>query len=222
MISWSTDIQNFHVPSQKLTTCKQFTRVVNRIWTEIKNIIYEILWVSYGLKECSNQSSHLTLFHLNWTEQDSATLLLSHMTRANTGAICADISDAVVLMTMARDEVCRWQRTCPPGGLRPGYYCSPPRGQLIRGWLQLALLDTPHSCRARCTPGQLLHLSTSHATSTLINDHTCTSDGKFIHLVQILLSKYTIKRWFNFPPYLFSVHTLPWETLQLWKSQSQQ
>ena len=33
-----------------------------------------------------------------------------------------------------------------------------------------------------------------------------------IFLVQILLSKYAIKRWFNFPPHLFSVRTLPWKT----------
>jgi len=30
-------------------------------------------------------------------------------------------------------------------------------------------------------------------------------------LIQLLLSKYVIKGWTNFPPYLFSVHTLPWE-----------
>jgi len=31
-------------------------------------------------------------------------------------------------------------------------------------------------------------------------------------LVQILLSKYAIERWFNIPPHLFIVRTLPWET----------
>ena len=28
--------------------------------------------------------------------------------------------------------------------------------------------------------------------------------------------------WFNIPPHLFIVHTLPWETLRPWKSQAQQ
>jgi len=32
-------------------------------------------------------------------------------------------------------------------------------------------------------------------------------------LVQILLSKYAIERWFNIPSHLFIVRTLPWETL---------
>jgi len=34
-------------------------------------------------------------------------------------------------------------------------------------------------------------------------------------LVPILLSKYAIERWFNIPPHLFIVRTLPWETLRL-------
>ena len=33
-------------------------------------------------------------------------------------------------------------------------------------------------------------------------------------LVQILLSKYAIERWFNIPPHLFIVRILPWETLR--------
>ena len=33
-------------------------------------------------------------------------------------------------------------------------------------------------------------------------------------LVQILLSEYVIERWFNIPPHLFNVLTLPWETLR--------
>jgi len=37
-------------------------------------------------------------------------------------------------------------------------------------------------------------------------------------MVQILLSKYAIEWWVNFSPHLFSVHTLPWETLRPWKS----
>jgi len=32
-------------------------------------------------------------------------------------------------------------------------------------------------------------------------------------LVQILLSKYAIERWFDIPPHLFIVRILPWETL---------
>ena len=34
-----------------------------------------------------------------------------------------------------------------------------------------------------------------------------------LFLVQLLLSEYAIKRLFNFPPYLFSVRALPWETV---------
>jgi len=33
-------------------------------------------------------------------------------------------------------------------------------------------------------------------------------------LVQILLSKYAIERWFDIPPRLLIVRTLPWETLR--------
>jgi len=36
-----------------------------------------------------------------------------------------------------------------------------------------------------------------------------------INFGTILLSKYAIERWFNFPPHLFSVCTLLWETLWL-------
>ena len=36
----------------------------------------------------------------------------------------------------------------------------------------------------------------------------------------ILLSECAIQRWFNIPPHLLIVHTLPWETLRPWKSQA--
>ena len=34
-------------------------------------------------------------------------------------------------------------------------------------------------------------------------------------MVQILLSKYATKGWFNFPPQLFCIHTLPWENFKI-------
>ena len=37
-------------------------------------------------------------------------------------------------------------------------------------------------------------------------------------LVKLLLSKYAIERWFNFPPHLFRVYTLPCKTSHLFPS----
>ena len=34
-------------------------------------------------------------------------------------------------------------------------------------------------------------------------------------MVQLLLSEYTIKWWFNFPPHMFSIPALLWVSLRL-------
>jgi len=46
------------------------------------------------------------------------------------------------------------------------------------------------------------------------NDNFNNSCPIPVIFVQILLSKYAIERWFDIPPRLFIVRTLPWETLR--------
>ena len=46
------------------------------------------------------------------------------------------------------------------------------------------------------------------------NDNFNNSYPIPVILVHILLSKYAIKMWFNIPPHLFIVRTLPWESLR--------
>jgi len=71
-----------------------------------------------------------------------------------------------------------------------------------------------------CTALYTLCLKKGYHPTTIDNFNNSCPIPEFF--VQILLSKYAIERWFDIPPRLFIVRTLPWKTLRPRKSQVQQ